>query len=187
MNTPIQGLAADIMKYVTGRVEQLLQLQQQRAFALRDSVHAHTVGAADGASSAWGRHVLERPLRAQVVLQIHDELLLEVHRDDISPVLELVLPVMQRAWGLLLLETDCLDRYAALCELQKHMRDPQSGGAAGDEAALRIWASETAKRGPTPRQTTQWFALPPQFEWLRPLLQRELPTSAKVGRDWCCC
>ena len=196
MNTPIQGLAADIMKYVTGRVEQLLQQQQQRALRMQDLVHIGAAAAAEG-EPCWRQDLLlRRPLRAQVVLQIHDELLLEVYEDDVPLVFELVLPLMQRAWGLLLVETDCLDRYAALFQLQQRLQqrlqqqrlgDPHYCSSAAEETVLRCSALEAAGFTSTEQQLQHWFKLPPQYEWLRPLLQRRLPTNAKVGRDWGSC
>ncbi|XP_026191451.1 uncharacterized protein LOC34621374 [Cyclospora cayetanensis] len=184
MNTPIQGLAADIMKYVTGRVDELLKRQQQRAFDHEDMLRASTLRGSVGGIPNLPPHyqALRRPLRAQVVLQIHDELLLEVHKEDISLTLELVLPLMQRAWGLLLVETNCLDRYAALCQVQRRLIDPLGHNDTDHESALA-----SAGNGSNVAEQEIWFSLPDQYEWLRPFLQRKLPTSAKSGRDWACC
>ncbi|OEH78306.1 DNA polymerase [Cyclospora cayetanensis] len=184
MNTPIQGLAADIMKYVTGRVDELLKRQQQRAFDHEDMLRASTLRGSVGGIPNLPPHyqALRRPLRAQVVLQIHDELLLEVHKEDISLTLELVLPLMQRAWGLLLVETNCLDRYAALCQVQRRLIDPLGHNDTDHESALA-----SAGNGSNVAKQEIWFSLPDQYEWLRPFLQRKLPTSAKSGRDWACC
>ncbi|KAL8434953.1 hypothetical protein Efla_005036 [Eimeria flavescens] len=188
MNTPIQGLAADIMKYATARVEQLLQQQQQRAFAYEQQQQQQQ----DGGDPGVPHRALRRALRAQVVLQIHDELLLEVHKDDVSLTLELVVPLMQRAWGSILVETGCLDRYAALCRVQRRLTDSScqlDSGSEEEAAALHAWALRAAAgpRGNRCPPEPDWFALFPQYEWLRPLLQRVLPTKATVGTDWACC
>lgn len=185
MNTPIQGLAADIMKYVTARVEQLLQQQQAQAF-ISQQRRPHDVDSTLQHPSLWASHrAFERPLKAQVVLQIHDELLLEVHEEDVQLTLELVLPMMQRAWGLLLVETGCLDRYAALCNVQRRLSaSPHLDDNDDENAKLQRWVVQSAGCS---KDQQEWFDLPHHYEWLRPLLQRILPTSAKVGRDWACC
>lgn len=190
MNTPIQGLAADIMKFVTARVEMLLQQQQLLARLEKKRLHNLLLGESlskMGASDfdTEQKHLIDsdrlsrllsNPLRAQLVLQIHDELLLEVHEDDIEQLLSLVIPLMEKAWGLLLVESCCLDRYAALCKVQELVKGNNTKSAT---------VVRNARLYPQPAE--QWFALPRQYEWLRPLLQRRLPTSAKVGKDWECC
>lgn len=190
MNTPIQGLAADIMKYVTARVEQLLDEQQQQAFEIeqrRQGPHSVSSSTAQVAVMQPSHAALKKPLRAQVVLQIHDELLLEVHEEDIQLTLNLVVPLMERAWGLLLVETGCLDRYAALCRVQRRLDGiRQLDNEEEERAVLHAWALQTAGSGCN-ADHPKWFSLPHNYEWLRPLLQRKLPTSAKVGCDWACC
>eukprot|EP00920_Eleutheroschizon_duboscqi_P031423 GHVT01075923.1.p1 GENE.GHVT01075923.1~~GHVT01075923.1.p1 ORF type:complete len:445 (-),score=145.38 GHVT01075923.1:251-1585(-) len=132
MNTPIQSLASDIMKFALVRldraIEQINALPCTPPRLTNDSkAHAPlppTCSRAPRAHAAAeppqvGPRRAQPPplLSARLLLQIHDELLLEVRAADLGALKRLVAAVLPMAWADLILHMGCLERYADLCLL----------------------------------------------------------------------
>ena len=119
MNTPVQGMAADIMKFATARIDYCIEALSSPFISC-----AHLGISSSKKSKAFELLPLpqrDKPLRARMLLQIHDELLFEVHRDDVGQLSTVLKRIMVNCWRDIIVATGSWTRYAALISRLKNM------------------------------------------------------------------
>lgn len=172
MNTPIQGLAADVMKHsligVFKALDDVDKTKQQSVVPCSCKVNDNNKQVFPR-SAGWCR----------VLLQLHDELVLETNEDDVFEVVEVCRPLMENAWKNLILDLGCFDDYVVTHQLFDAKLGVASTSREGRRPRVHGGVGGGARQGPV------MMTGPEIRKYCKQLLDsRTLPTKVTIADNW---